>query len=168
MAKMVKLTDEVGAALEKWAEKDDTSLAGEIKMLLDMRDGKGVTDSISARLDKMATYLEKKFVDLEAALDGAVLSSSYASSYATSNRKSRSTKVIPWPIVQDLMFDVLPDGAEEWLPGMEEAARASDILDMGTFLIEDNVLISNDAWGKAQWLRITPRVEDYLKVHEML
>lgn len=159
MAKMVKLTDEVGAALEKWAEKDDTSLAGEIKMLLDMREGKGVTDSISARLDKMGAYLEKKFVDLEAALDGAVLSSSYTPKH----RSSKVPKVIPWPIVQDLMFDILPDGAEEWLPGMEEAAHASDNLDMGTFLIEDNVLISNDAWGKAQWLRVTPRVEDYLK-----
>ena len=51
---------------------------------------------------------------------------------------------------------------------MEEAAHASDNLDMGTFLIEDNVLISNDAWGKAQWLKISPRVENYLKVHEML
>ena len=164
MAKIVKLTDEVGAALEKWAEKDDTSLAGEIKMLLDMREGKGVNDSISARLDKMAVYLEKKFVDLEAALDGVVLSSS---SVRPTN-SNHSTKIIPWPIVQDLMFDVLPDGAEEWLPGMEEAARASDNLDMGTFLVEDNVLISNDAWGKAQWLKISPRVENYLKVHEML
>ena len=164
MAKMVKLTDEVGAALEKWAEKDDTSLAGEIKMLLDMREGKGVNDTISARLDKMGKWLEKKFVDLEAALDGAVLSSSYTSKH----RSSKVSKVIPWPIVQDLMFDILPDGAEEWLPGMEDAAHASDNLDMGTFLIEDNVLISNDAWGKAQWLRITPRVEDYLKANEML
>ena len=160
MAKIVKLTDEVGAALEKWAEKDDTSLAGEIKMLLDMREGKGVADSISARLDKMATYLEKKFVDLEAALDGAVLSNS---SYNPKSSSNSNAKVIPWPIVQDLMFDILPDGAEEWLPGMEEAAHASDYLDMGTFLIEDNVLVSDDAWGKAQWLRITPRVEDYLK-----
>ena len=160
MAKIVKLTDEVGAALEKWAEKDDTSLAGEIKMLLDMREGKGVADSISARLDKMATYLEKKFVDLEAALDGAVLSNS---SYNPKSSSNSNAKVIPWPIVQDLMFDILPDGAEEWLPGMEEAAHASDYLDMGTFLIEDNVLVSDDAWGKAQWLRITPRVEHYLK-----
>ena len=164
MAKMVKLTDEVGAALEKWAEKDDTSLAGEIKMLLDMREGKGVNDSISARLDKMGAYLEKKFVDLEAALDGAVLSNSYTPKH----RSSKVPKVIPWPIVQDLMFDILPDGAEEWLPGMEDAAHASDNLDMGTFLIEDNVLISNDAWGKAQWLKISPRVEDYLKANEML
>lgn len=163
MAKMVKLTDEVGAALEKWAKEDSTSLAGEIKMLLDMREGKEVADSISARLDKMGKWLEKRFVDLEA----NILAES-ASSYTPSHRKASFNKVIPWPIVQDLMFDVLPDGAEEWLPGMEEAARASDNLDMGTFLIEDNVLISNDAWGKAQWLKVSPRVENYLKVHEML
>lgn len=164
MAKMVKLTDEVGSLLEKWAEEDSTSLAGEIKMLLDMREGKGVADSISARLDKMAIYLEKRFEDLEA----TILAESASYSYKPKSPKSKTTKVIPWPIVQDLMFDVLPDGAEEWLPGMEEAARASDNLDMGTFLIEDNVLISNDAWGKAQWLKVTPRVENYLKVHEML
>lgn len=166
MAKMVKLTDEVGAALEKWAKEDSTSLAGEIKMLLDMREGKEVADSISARLDKMGKWLEKRLNDLEA----NILAES-ASAYTPSNRKAstkRFTKVIPWQIVQDLMFDVLPDGAEEWLPGMEEAARASDNLDMGTFLVEDNVLISNDAWGKAQWLKVSPRVENYLKVHEML
>lgn len=169
MAKMVKLTDEVGSLLEKWAEKDDTSLAGEIKMLLDMREGKGVADEISKRLDKMAVYLEKKFVDLEAALDGAVLSnSSYASrssSYsARSNPNNANGVYVPWEVLQPLMFDELYEG-KEWLPGAEEAARGSDNLDMCSFFVRDGMIVSDDMWGKTSWLKVSPRVKDYLLSH---
>ena len=163
MAKMVKLTDEVGSLLEKWAEKDDTSLAGEIKMLLDMREGKGVNDSISARLDKMGAYLEKKFVDLEAALDGAVLSSSYSSRSKSSN-SSYGTPV-DWETLRDMWLDFLPDGAEEWLPGMEEAFRKSDSPEMGEYYIKDGLIVSNDMWGKASWMKVSPRVKEYLSSH---
>ena len=153
---MVRISEEAEKRIKEVAAREGKTFTATVDSLLASMD-------IAARLDKMGKWLEKRLNDLEA----NILAES-ASSYAPSRRKTSSTKVIPWPIVQDLMFDILPDGAEEWLPGMEEAARASDNLDMGTFLIEDNVLISNDAWGKAQWLRITPRVENYLKVHEML
>lgn len=163
MAKMVKVTDEVGSLLEKWAEKDDTSLAGEIKMLLDMREGKGVNDSISARLDKMGAYLEKKFVDLEAALDGAVLSS--PSVRSSSHSSFNSSTPISWETLRDMWLDFLPDGAEEWLPGMEEAFRKSDSPEMGEYYIKDGLIVSNDMWGKASWMKVSPRVRDYLLSH---
>ena len=165
MAKIVKLTDEVWAALEKWAEKDDTSLAGEIKMLLDIREGKGVNDSISARLDKMATYLEKKFVDLEAALDGAVLSnSSYSSASSKSSNSSYGTPV-DWETLRDLWLDFLPYEAEEWLPGREEAFRNSDNMDMGAYYIKNGLIVSDDTWGRADWMKVSPRVKEYLSSH---
>ena len=171
MAKMVKLTDEVGALLEKWAEKDDTSLAGEIKMLLDMREGKGATDSISARLDKMATYLEKKFVDLEAALDGAVLSNSPRSGSYTSRSHSNPNNAngvyVPWEVIQPLMFDELYEGSE-WLPGAEEAARSSDNLDMCSFFVRDGLIVSDDMWGKTSWLQVSTRVKEYLASHGII
>ena len=154
---LIRVSDDAEKKIKEEAEAAGSTITTTVDKMLQSND-------IAARLDKMGKWLEKKFVDLEAALDSAVLSNSYTSKH----RSSKVPKVIPWPIVQDLMFDILPDGAEEWLPGMEDAAHASDNLDMGTFLIEDNVLISNDAWGKAQWLRITPRVEDYLKANEML
>ena len=152
---MVRISEGAEKRIKEVAAREGKTFTATVDSLLASTD-------IAARLDKMGTYLKQRLDDLEAALDGASIS------YTPSRRKSSSTKVIPWPIVQDLMFDVLPDGAEEWLPGMEEAARTSDNLDLGTFLIEDNVLISNDAWGKAQWLKISPRVENYLKAHEML
>lgn len=165
MAKMVKLTDEVGSLLEKWAEEDSTSLAGEIKMLLDMREGKGVADEISKRLDKMAVYLEKKFVDLEAALDGAVLSSASSSrSTSRSNPRTANGVYVPWEVMQPLMFDELYQG-DEWLPGAEEAARSSDNLDMCSFFVRDGLIVSDDAWGKTSWLQVSSRVKDYLLSH---
>lgn len=153
---LIRVSDDAEKKIKEVADASGSTITTTVDKMLQSND-------IAARLDKMGKWLEKRFEDLEA----NILAESAASSY-TPRKAHRSTKVIPWPIVQDLMFDVLPDGAEEWLPGMEEAARASDNLDMGTFLIEDNVLISNDAWGKAQWLKVTPRVENYLKVHEML
>lgn len=154
---MVRISEEAEKRIKEVAAREGKTFTATVDSLLASTD-------IAARLDKMGAYLKQRLDDLEAALDGAVLSNSYTPKH----RSSKVPKVIPWPIVQDLMFDILPDGAEEWLPGMEDAAHASDNLDMGTFLIEDNFLISNDAWGKAQWLKISPRVEDYLKVHEML
>ena len=171
MAKMVKLTDEVGAALEKWAEKDDTSLTGEIKMLLDMREGKGVNDSISARLDKMAIYLEKKFVDLEAALDGAVLSNSSSSSSSSSSSASYKSSnsyygtPVDWETLRDMWLEFLPYEAEEWLPGREEAFRNSDNMDMGVYYIKNGLIVSDDTWGHADWMKVSPRVEEYLSSH---
>lgn len=167
MAKMVKLTDDVGSLLEKWAEEDSTSLAGEIKMLLDMREGKGVADEISKRLDKMAVYLEKKFVDLEAALDGAVLSNSSYSSKSRSASSSNSSYGTPvdWETLRDMWLDFLPYEAEEWLPGREEAFRNSDNMDMGVYYIKNGLIVSDDTWGHADWMKVSPRVKDYLLSH---
>lgn len=166
MAKMVKLTDEVGSLLEKWAEEDSTSLAGEIKMLLDMREGKGVADEISKRLDKMAVYLEKKFVDLEAALDGAVLSNSSYSRSASSNSSNSSYGTpVDWETLRDMWLDFLPYEAEEWLPGREEAFRNSDNMDMGVYYIKNGLIVSDDTWGHADWMKVSPRVKDYLLSH---
>lgn len=164
MAKMVKLTDEVGSLLEKWAAEDDTSLAGEIKMLLDMREGKGVADEISKRLDKMAVYLEKKFVDLEAALDGAVLSSS-SSAGSKSHSNSFYGTPVDWETLRDMWLDFLPYEAEEWLPGREEAFRNSDNMDMGVYYIKNGLIVSDDTWGHADWMKVSPRVKDYLLSH---
>ena len=118
MAKMVKLTDEVGSLLEERAQQDGTTIAGEIKLLLDGKDN----SSLDRRLDKMARWLEKRFDDLEAAM---TLSSLSSASPHYRSPTSRAQKVeLPWPVVQDIMFEVATD---EWLPGREAAARSSDM-----------------------------------------
>lgn len=158
MAKMVKLTDEVGSLLEKWAEEDSTSLAGEIKMLLDMREGKGVADEISKRLDKMAVYLEKKFEDLEA----TILAESAASSY-TPSRKPRTSIFLPWEnCIQDI-YDDFPEGSDVWLSGVREAWGEADSMDMASYFAKNGEIWSNFYGHETPLLRVTPELSEYLK-----
>lgn len=158
MAKLVKLTDEIGSLLEERAKNDGTTLAGEIKLLLDGKDD----SNINQRLDKMARWLDEKFTDLEAALDGAVLSQSPARSSVTLYRKKEPTE-LEWPLVQDLMFDILPDGDSAWLPGKERAARDSDNLSYDPFFTDGEVIYSEGMFGRVDWLKVTPDILTYLK-----
>lgn len=155
MAKMVKLTDEVGSLLEERAQQDGTTIAGEIKLLLDGKDN----SSLDRRLDKMARWLEKRFDDLEAAMTLSSLSS-LSSASSTYKAARRAQKVeLPWPLVQDIMFEVATD---EWLPGREAAARSSDMLCDGTFFTDGEVLYSDDAYGKQDWLKVSPKIQKYI------
>lgn len=157
MAKMVKLTDEVGSLLEKWAEEDSTSLAGEIKMLLDMREGKGVADEISKRLDKMGKWLEKRFEDLEA----TILAESAASSY-TPSRKSRTSNFLPWEnCIQDI-YDDFPASSDVWLSGVRGAWGEADSMDMASYFTKNGEIWSNFYGHETPLLRITPELSEYL------
>lgn len=151
MPKMVKLTDEVGSLLEERAKQDGTTIAGEIKLLLDGRD----SSTLDRRLDKMARWLDKKFADLEAALDGAVLTQPVKTNRVKQN-------AIEWPVVQELMFTVLPEGDSAWLPGKEEAARASSDMDFGMYYTDGEKVYSDDMWGHTDWLKCTPTVLAFL------
>ena len=161
MAKLIKVTDEVGELLSARAESDGVSLAGEIKLLLDGKDSIALTNTIDKRLDKMGKWLDKKFEDLEAAFNLAVMSSGSSTS-SSASKLSRDRREIKWWAVQEVMFDVLVD-SDAWLAGKEEAARSSDNLDMGTFFSDGDVIYSDDAWGRCDWFKVTPEVKQAFK-----
>ena len=64
-----------------------------------------------------------------------------------------------------MWLDFLPYEAEEWLPGREEEFRNSDNMDMGVYYIKNGLIVSDDTWGHADWMKVSPRVKEYLSSH---
>lgn len=151
MSKLVKVTDEVGAVLEERAQKDGVSLAGEIKLLLDGKDDM----NISRRLDNMATYLDGKFKHLESLIEDTTIE--------RIDRPRRGERIpIEYDKVWNLFFEILDDDDKAWFPYMSDAAHNSDCLDEGHFFLENGVLISDDMFGKKQWVRVSEEMEKFL------
>lgn len=156
---LIRVSDDAEKKIKEAADASGSTITTTVDKMLQSND-------IASRLDKMGKWLEKRFEDLEANILAEGAACSYTPKSSSSSYSSNTH--VEWPVVQDVMFEFLPDGAEEWLPGMEEAARGSDNLDLGTFFIEGDLLVSNDSWGKAQWLRISPRVKEYLSSRGVL
>lgn len=153
---MVRISDDAEKQIKQIASSTGCTFTTTVDKILQSND-------IATRMDKMGAYLKQRLDDLEAALDGAVLSSSSVRS--SSHSSFNSSTPISWETLRDMWLDFLPDGAEEWLPGMEEAFRKSDAPEMGEYYIKDGLIVSNDMWGKASWMKVSPRVRDYLLSH---
>lgn len=161
---MVRISEEAEKRIKEVAAREGKTFTATVDSLLASMD-------IAARLDKMGKWMEKKFVDLEAALDGAVLSSSSSNSSSSSSSASYKSSnsyygtPVDWETLRDMWLDFLPYEAEEWLPGREEAFRNSDNMDMGVYYIKNGLIVSDDTWGHADWMKVSPRVEEYLSSH---
>lgn len=149
---MVRISDDAEKQIKKIASSTGCTFTATVDKILQSND-------IATRMDKMGAYLKQRLDDLEAALDGAVLSNS------NSKSNSKSSTPVDWETLRDLWLDFLPDGAEEWLPGREEAFRNSDNMDMGVYYIKNGLIVSDDTWGYAEWMKVSPRVKDYLLSH---
>lgn len=161
---MVRVSEEAEKRIKEMAAREGKTFTATVDSLLASTD-------IATRLDKMGAYLKQRLDDLEAALDGAVLSNSpysrSASSNVSSSPRSNSSYGTPvdWETLRDMWLDFLPYGAEEWLPGREETFRNSDNMDMGAYYIKNGLIVSDDTWGHADWMKVSPRVKDYLMNH---
>lgn len=159
---LIRVSDDAEKRIKEMAEAAGSTITTTVDKMLQSND-------IAARLDKMGAYLKQRLDDLEAALDGAVLSNSYSSSSSSSAsyKSSNSSYGTPvdWETLRDMWLDFLPYGAEEWLPGREEAFRNSDNMDMGAYYIKNGLIVSDDTWGRADWMKVSPRVKEYLSSH---
>ena len=154
---LIRVSDDAEKKIKEMAEAAGITITTTVDKMLQSND-------IAVRLDKMGKWLEKRFVDLEA----NILAESAACSYVSkSSSRSASTYGTPvdWETLRDMWLDFLPYGAEEWLPGREEAFRNSDNMDMGAYYIENGLIVSDDTWGHADWMKVSPRVEEYLSSH---
>lgn len=152
---MVRVSEEAEKRIKEMAAREGKTFTATVDSLLASTD-------VAVRLDKMGAYLKQRLDDLEAALDGAVLSSG-SSSHSSS--RSKSPTPVDWETLRDLWLDYLPYGADEWLPGREEAFRNSDNMDMGVYYIKNDLIVSDDMWGHTEWMKVSPRVKDYLMCH---
>lgn len=145
---LIRVSDDAETKIKALSASSGRTVTSTVDTLLQSND-------VAARLDKMGKWLQKKFDDLEAALDGAVLTQPIKTNRVKQN-------VIEWPVVQELMFDVLPEGDAAWYPGKEEMARASSDMDFGVFYTDGEKIYSDDMWGHTDWLKCTATVLAFL------
>lgn len=145
---LIRVSDDAETKIKALSASSGRTVTSTVDTLLQSND-------VAARLDKMGKWLQKKFDDLEAALDGAVLTQPVKNHRVKQN-------VIEWPVVQELMFDVLPEGDAAWYPGREEMARASSDMDFGVFYTDGEKIYSDDMWGHTDWLKCTATVLAFL------
>lgn len=153
MSKLVKLTDEIGTLLQERAKKDNTSLAGEIKLLLDGKDD----NNINQRLDKMAAWLDSQFASLKTAIEDTVVDRLVT--------PSRHSTLLPlkWDgCLQEVYFD-FPDDDPCWPPKVKEAWGESDTLDQAEFASDGNFIYDVTGGDRMAVLNITPALRSYLK-----
>ena len=153
MSKLIKLTDEIGNLLQERADKDNVSLAGEVKLLLDGKDD----NNINKRLDKMAAYLKSEFADIKSAINDTVID----------RMTPASSKLLPSNItwencIQDVYFD-FPDDDTVWLPKVKETWGESDSMDMAEFSSDGSYIYDVTGGEEMPVLKITPALRDYLK-----
>lgn len=157
---LIRVSDDAEKKIKDLANASGGTITTTVDKILQSND-------IASRLDKMGAYLKQRLDDLEAAFDGAALSNSSYSRSASSSSRSNSSYGTPvdWETLRDMWLDFLPYEAEEWLPGREEAFRNSDNMDMGVYYIKNGLIVSDDTWGHADWMKVSPRVKEYLSSH---
>lgn len=160
MSKLVKLTDQVGDELEKWAKEDGCTLAGEVKALLDIRAGKGVYDGINGRLDKMAEYLDKKFDHLESLIEDTTID---RIDTRMNTRKVDIKMFFPWAGCMQEVYFSFPPSSPIWLPGVHDDWANSDCMDQCKFYIEDEVVWADFYGDKKPQLRLTSELDAFIK-----
>lgn len=154
MAKLVKLTDEIGAILQERADKDNVSLAGEIKLLLDGKDD----NNINQRLDRLGAYLEKKFTELKESIEDTTID-------RLDRGEHKKAKMIPldwkWPTLQELLYDVATEKdyvSKAAYDEMHESSNADEI----KYYIEDDYVWGDFFGEKKPYLSITPNIKTFL------
>ena len=155
---MVRISEEAEKRIKEVAAREGKTFTATVDSLLASTD-------MAARLDKMGKWLEKRFVDLEANILAESAACSHVSKSSSSSASSSYGTPVDWGTLRDMWLDFLPYEAEEWLPGREEAFRNSDNMDMGAYYIKNGLIVSDDTWGHADWMKVSPRVKEYLSSH---
>lgn len=156
---LIRVSDDAEKKIKDLANATGGTITTTVDKILQSND-------IATRLDKMGAWLKKRLEDMESNIlaESSSSSRSYTSRSASSSNSSYGTPV-DWETLRDMWLDFLPYEAEEWLPGREEAFRNSDNMDMGVYYIKNGLIVSDDTWGRADWMKVSPRVKDYLLSH---
>lgn len=149
MSKMIKLTDEVGAELEKRAKKDNLSMAGEVAKLLSS--GSIDTSYFDKKFNELKSLIEDNLVDVVAA------ENSYTHSAPQDN------DILDWDVFRYIVFDLCKDDeSPEWVSQSVHDAmdNLSDSID--TIVLDGYIWAVND-YGKSKLLKVSPRIEEAIR-----
>lgn len=156
MSRMIKVSDEIGAAVEELAKADGVSMAAEIGKLLATPSPTPVnTTNIEERLDKMAAWLSGQFAELRSLIeDTAVDRLASSGSYGGRRNNNKPKTYLHWReedgplgIVQGIYFDF--EDSDIWIGTAREEWANSDCMSDCKFWVEDGQ-IWEDFYGQTK------------------
>lgn len=148
MSKMIKLTDEVGAELEKRAKEDNLSMAGEVAKLLS-----------SGSMD--TSYFDEKFTHLESLITDNLVDV-VAAGHSTVSRPT-DNEPLDWDVFRYIIFDLCKDDdSPEWVSQAVHDAM-DNLNDPIITIVSDGYIWAVNDYGKSKILKVSPRIEEAIK-----
>lgn len=152
---MIRVSDHAEQTIKDFATKMGVTNTTAVDVLL-ASDATAATGTINKRLDDLAVYLEKKFAEMKGLVEDTTIDR------LSSQKKSPvpMLPVIPWPVVQEMMFEYAEDG--DWASqAAKEGMAESNCADMASWFVDEGV------WGefygeKKLYLKLTPHITDFL------
>lgn len=149
MSKMIKLTDGLGAELEKRAKEDNLSMAGEVAKLLSS--GSMDTSYFDKKFNELKSLIEDNLVDVVAA------GNSHSNSYPQDN------DILDWDVFRYIVFDLCKDDdSPEWVSQSVHDAM-DNLSDSITTIVSDGYIWAVNDYGKSKILKVSPRVEEAIR-----
>lgn len=139
------------------------------KQIKEMAEGKTITatvdallarNDIAARMDKMASYLEKKLNDIKDEIISSIKDTTI--DRLDSRPRGGGGRIsLDWPLVQELIFDVAKP--EDFVSkGLYTGVHESNILDEIDWFIENGQVWGDLHGSKLPYLNLTPNISSFL------
>lgn len=152
MAKMIKLTDQVGAELEKRAKEDNLSMAGEIAKLLSL------SNLSPSPVD--TNYFDKKFAHLESLITDNLVDIVAA---GKPHSHPQDNDILDWDVFRYIVFDLCKDDdSPEWVSQSVHDAM-DNLNDPITTIVLDGYIWAVNDYGKSKLLKVSPRIEEVIR-----
>lgn len=169
MPKQIKLTDKVAEELARRAKEDNLSLAGEVAKLLSVDVGQPVEyrdNFVFGKLEYLEGYLDKRLSKLESLIEDTAVDRLAGSGGPIKSAAPGTVKIyVPWDTAHELLYEVLPEDAPEFIGNASEQIRQAD--NEFPVFIQDDKLWTEDYYGtKSPILNISPRVTQFLESHK--
>lgn len=150
MSKMIKLTDSLGAELEKRAKEDNLSMAGEVAKLLS-----------SGSMD--TSYFDKKFNELKSLIEDNLVDVVAAGTSRANRSYPQDNDILDWDVFRYIVFDLCKDdNSPEWVSQSVHDAM-DNLSDSITTIVSDGYIWAVNDYGKSKILKVSPRIEEAIK-----
>lgn len=161
MAKLVKLTDRVGARLEARAKSEGVSMAKEVEKLLDLAYERDWRQDINAQIDVLADKFAQGMCDIQQEIKKA-FDDTLVDRVASAPAKQPKQAFIPtWDIARTALYDIAQE-SDYINPAVYDTFVNSDMADEFAYYVQDNQL--RYTWHGADFpiLNLSPQLTQFL------
>ena len=157
MPKQIKLSDVVAAELEKRAQEDNLSLAGEVAKLL------ATSQLPPSPVD--TSYFDKKFDDLKSLISDTAVDRVAAEGSADTRRAPGGKEWVAWDQMQYIIFTHDDDNPAWIIPEASVFQFKNGDPTAYAYFVKDNVIFMESMGRPEPLIRVTPEIREAIDKH---